>query len=168
MTKPPDETPFNWNDLETPLLMPDRIAYPPVARDVISEVPAAIRMRIEDQLAINVVAIKKAAVSAAKRPRIDYEYRVQRVPDTKVGEEYREYLKLYAKHRPEDGTIPHKHGTSPFGQITIRTGEVRAYRLLSSGIPVACDATEDGAFLGVRYSARPFEERSGARKLPGS
>lgn len=160
--------PFDWNTLDAPISMPNHVSPTDIKVNVLETVPEPIRVRAEASLAMNVVRVAKAAQSTAKRARVDYEYRVQPVPSVKVGDDFKAQLVKYAKYRPADKPVPHADAAAPKGQVTVRAGNTMYYRNQHDGIPEACDATADGAYLGVRYSVRPLEQRSDTHRLPGT
>jgi hypothetical protein len=160
--------PFSWGDMPAPVLMPTR---PPVtvhAVDVISEIPEPIRMRAESSLARNTLALAKSAGSQAKRPRIDYVWSVQQVASAEMGAEFVKLITRYCKYRPSGKPIPHADADSKPGQVTVRCGEVTQYRKAADGTLIACAPDADGAFTGVRYSVRPYEQRGTTARLPGT
>jgi hypothetical protein len=64
--------------------------------------------------------------------------------------------------------IPHAGSDSPRGQITVRVGLPVWFINGDDGIPVATAEGVEGAYLGVRFSARPREQRDGGTRLPGT
>lgn len=163
----PKELP-DWSALTAPVVMPNKQSPAGITVNVLESVPAPIRERAEASLTINVERVKAQANSKAKRPRIDYHWQLQPVPDTATGEQFAKLLGKYAKYRPSEGDIPHAGPTSPKGQVTARTGNVGSFRKTADDTYEACDATAEGAFLGLRFSVRPFEQRSDTRRAPGT
>jgi hypothetical protein len=159
---------FTWDQLAAPTVMPSKRVAASNAIDVLKEVPESIRVRAEVSLADNVKAVAKANASTAVRPRPDYEWRVQPVPTTEIGVKFRQEIARYAKYRPADKTIPHMALGSPVGQVTARTGEPSWYANDAAGIPQNAAQGDAGAYLGVRYSVRPFEDRKGTARAPGT
>ncbi len=159
---------YDWNTLAAPMAMPSRTTAPDIKVDVIATIPEVIRMRAEASLAANVLAVKATSGSIAKRPRIDYDWRVQPVTTIKQGEAFSAMLGHYAKYRPADKPVPHADANAPAGQVTARCGETSFYRDSGLGVLIACDKDPDGAFLGIRYSVRPLEIRKGTARLPGT
>lgn len=159
---------FDWGTLAAPHAMATKTSVGSIKVDVIKTVPEVIRQRAESSLTINVERVKAVANSNAKRPRIDYHWDLQPVPNKDTGEQFDKLLTKYAKYRPADVEIPHAGPNAPKGQVTARTGGVGTYRKTGDGEYIACDATADGAFMGVRYSVRPFEQRSTTARVPGS
>lgn len=148
--------------------MPTKVTITGIKANVLETVPDAIRLRAEQSLTVNAERVKAAANSTAKRSRIDYHWQLQAVPDSATGEQFVKLITKYARYRPADRDIPHAGATSPKGQVTARCGQVHHYRETDGGEFVFCDATADGAFWAVRYSVRPFEQRSASGRLPGT
>lgn len=159
---------FSWDNLDAPAVMPSKVSTPNVKVNVLESVPGQIRQRAELSLAVNTAKVAAATGADAKRKRVDYDWRVQPVPSMKIAAQFIEHLSSYAKYRPDDKLIEFADVTSPSGQVTARTGEPSWYRLSSAKVPEACAESDDGAYLGVRYSVRPLEIRGGARRLPGT
>jgi hypothetical protein len=93
---------------------------------------------------------------------------LQAFGDKDTGEKFVKMLTKYAKYRPSEGDIPHAGPTSPKGQVTVRTGDVRHYRKVADDEYVATEPATEGAFWGVRYSVRPLEQRGDTARLPGT
>jgi hypothetical protein len=148
--------------------MPDTNGKANAPVDVVAEIPEAIRMRAESSLAVNAMRKAVAAKSTAKRPRIDYDWRVQPVPDMDVAGKFAEAITRYAKYRPATASIPHADILAPKGQVTARCGDPMWYVNDSDGVASASAEGTPGAYLGVRYSVRPFEGRSNTARLPGT
>lgn len=163
----PAQPAFTWDDLAAPIPMPSKVIPIPRKVDAIAETPEPIRMRAELSLSLNVAAVADVAASAASRVRVNYVWRVQAVPSVKVAQDFIKALTRYAKYRPAADHIPFADPDSPKGQVTARTGDVTWYRQDAVGNTMAASESADGAFMGVRYSVRPFEARGGARRLPG-
>lgn len=160
--------PTQWDELAVPVAMPNKVAFLGVKADVLKTVPAAIRMRAEMSLTENVKAVDKTAGSNAERPRVNYVWYVQQVKSTDQGNDFIKLITKYAKYRPDKDGIEYAGTDSPKGQVTARCGDVTHYRLREDGITVACQPDQQGAFLAVRYSVRPFERRADTSALPGS
>lgn len=158
----------SWASLPEPVTMSTKSTFSGITVNVLETVPAPIRVRAEASLTINAERVKAKAKSEAKRARVDYHWSLQRVNDKEQGEQFVKLLTKYARYRPLEGTIPHAGPTSPKGQVTARTGDVRHFRKVADDEYIACEPTTDGAFLGVRYSVRPFEQRSDTARLPGT
>lgn len=159
---------FDWGTLAAPHAMANKTSPGSIKVDVIKTVPEGIRQRAESSLTINVERVKAVANSNAKRPRIDYHWDLQPVPDKDTGEQFVKLITKYAKYRPADTEIPHAGPNAPKGQVTARCGNVGSFRKDGGGDYVACDEKAEGAFTGVRYSVRPFEQRATTGRLPGS
>lgn len=159
---------FDWSTLAAPVVMATKTSFSGVKVNVLESVPAPIRERAEASLTINTERVKAKPKGNAKRARVDYHWSLQQVPDLATGEQFIKLLAKYAKYRPADGDIPHAGPTSPKGQVTARTGDTRHFRKVADDEYVACEATTAGAFLGLRYSVRPFEQRADAARLPGT
>lgn len=157
-----------WDELAAPVVMPNTMSSTNTPIDVLAIVPEPIRIRAEANLAVNTVRVGAQAGSQASRPRVDYHWEVQRVRDEAQGKAFAEFLVKYAKHRPDTKDIPHRDAKAPTGQVTARPQAPAFYRLLADGKPIATDEKADGAFLGVRYSVRPFEQGKGTKRLPGT
>lgn len=164
-TDPPQD---EWAALPAAVPMPAKKAAPPVRPNVLETVPDPIRERLEQSLALSCKAKAKAAASSAKRPRIDYDWQLQPVSDVDQGKRFIGHCAKYAKYRPTNTTIPHRQDGTPDGQITVRTGDPLFFIATDKGYDVAPDAKAEGAFLAVRFSARPFENRNDTARLPGS
>lgn len=160
---------FDWGTLDAPHAMATKQSTPGTIKvKVLETVPEPIRQRAEQSLTINTERVKAVANSTAKRPRIDYHWDLQPVPNTETGDKFIKLITKYAKYRPADQEIPHAGPASPKGQVTARCGNVGHYRKLNdAGEYVACDEKAEGAFMGVRYSVRPAEQRT-TKRLPGS
>jgi hypothetical protein len=160
---------FDWGTLDAPHAMATKQSTPGTIKvKVLETVPEPIRQRAEQSLTINTERVKAVANSTAKRPRIDYHWDLQPVPDTETGDKFVKLVTKYAKYRPADQEIPHAGPASPKGQVTARCGNVGHYRKVSDGEYVACADTAEGAFMGVRYSVRPHEQRTTTARLPGT
>ncbi len=163
------ETPQDeWATLAAPVAMPDRKPFQGITVKVVETVPEGIRMRAEASLSVNAAAVAAKAGSTANRKRVEYHWDVQPVASTEQGNRFINLLTKYSKYRPSDGDIPHCGDKSPKGQVTARTGEPTYYVTKDDGEVVDCASTDTGAYLGVRYSVRPFEQRKSTAHLPGS
>lgn len=157
-----------WAELPAPVAMANKQGPSSITANVLETVPDVIRQRAEASLAINTERVAKVQGSTAKRKRIDYHWDLQPVKDQAQGERFSQAITKYAKYRPSEGTIPHAATTSPRGQVTARCGNPGYFKQVAEGEYEACAATAEGAIMGIRYSVRPFEQRSDTRKLPGS
>lgn len=157
-----------WDALVAPLAMPNTLAATVAKKDVLATVPEPIRIRAEANLAINTKRVEAGATSQATRPRIDYHWDCQPVASVEQGAKFAAFLVEYAKYRPSTVDIPHRAEHSPKGQITARPQAPAYYVTSATGMPVAATKDTPQAYLGVRYSVRPFEQRNSARRLPGS
>lgn len=164
----PELVDMDWDTLPEPVAMPTRVVEVRISPKVLESVPEPIRKRAEMSLAINVARVAKKAGSTSSRKRVDYHWDVQRVATVEMGVKFKNMLVKYAKYRPADVDIPHRDENSPKGQITTRAGEPLYYVTKEDGTYVEAEKTAPGAYLGVRYSVRPFEARSDAARLPGS
>jgi hypothetical protein len=164
-----DTTPKSeWDELPPALEMPNTLGATVAKKDVLTTVPEPIRIRAEANLAINTQRVAAKDASNATRPRVDYYWDCQPVKDEDQGKRFSASLVDYAKYRPADVDIPHRAENSPKGQITARPQAPAFYVIGSTGKPVACLKDTPGAFLGVRYSVRPFEQGKGTNRLPGT
>lgn len=168
MAPNPKQPASEWDELPQPLAMPSTLAATVIKVDVLTTVPEPIRKRAEANLAINTARVAATANSTATRPRVDYHWDCQMVTDEDQGKRFGELLVKYAKYRPEDKTIPHIADGSPKGQITARPQAPAYYVNGTDGKPVAAAKDTPNAYLGVRYSVRPFEQRKGTARLPGT
>ncbi len=159
---------FDWSELAPSVAMPTKAAPSDIRVDVITTTPVPIMMRAEASLGLNTLAVKKAGTSSAKRKRIDYDWRVQPVASTEQGAKFAALLVRYAKYRPSDSVILYADTDSPKGQVTARCGETTWYRTTDDGIVIATTEGAEGAYLGIRYSVRPFEQRGSTARLPGT
>lgn len=159
---------FDWSELAAPVAMPNKPVTTPKKVDVLAEVPEPIRQRIEHSLMKTVARYAAKADSKAKRVRVDPYWSIQPVPDEERGAEFVKLATRYAKYRPADKEVPHADPESPKGQITVRCGAVTRYRQTDSGPVASPDAKPEESFLGVRFSARPFEGRKDTAKTPGA
>lgn len=159
---------FDWAALAAPVAMPNKLNPGAIKVDVLATVPEPIRQRVEVSLAINAERVAAKATSTATRPRVDYHWECQPVTDEAMGAEFAKLATKYAKYRPSDKDIPHAGPKSPKGQITVRCGNPGHFVKGEDGVPVACSESTEGAFYGVRYSARPFEQRQDAARVPGT
>ena len=157
-----------WATLAPPVRMPDRKVDLSARINVIEDVPEPIRQRAEASLAINTERVKAAGKSTAMRPRVDYDWLVQPVADIDMAQAFARLLTRYAKYRPSDKPIPHEGPSVLRGQVTARVSDATYYRTNDTGQTVACGQVSEGAYLGVRYSVRPFEQRGSAARLPGT
>lgn len=157
-----------WDELEPAVAMPNTVSVGNIKVNVLESVPEAIRSRAEASLAVNTKAVADKAGSAAKRARVNYHWSVQKVVSKEQGERFDKALSKYGKYRPATGDIPHKAEQSPMGQVTVRTGVVCHYKLNDKNVPVVCGEKDEGAYLGLRYSVRPLEQRGDANRLPGT
>lgn len=157
-----------WSDLAAPITMPSKLTATNVSVNVLQTIPFTIRARAEYSLTANVKAVADAAGSNAKRPRVNYHWEVQPVPSENIGNDFIALITRYAKNRPDQDGIEYAHPDSPRGQVTARTGNPAFYVIGTDGILVAATKDTDGAFLGVRYSVRPFQRRADIARLPGT
>lgn len=159
---------FTWDALAAPVAMPVKAGVPNITVKVLESVAEVIRKRAEDSLAINTKQVAAKAGSTASRNRVNYRWDVQPVPTVEIGAKFVKEITKYAKYRPDHRDIPHAAEGVAAGQVTARCGEPTYFVTGDDGIPVAADQTAEGAFLGVRYSVRPFEKRETAARLPGT
>lgn len=159
---------FDWNALAAPVAMATRTVPSSATVNVLESVPEPIRLRAETSLSINVERAKAVARSTAKRPRIDYHWELQQVPDEETGNLFARLIARYARYRPSEGVIPGAAANLPNGQVTARCGAVGWYVKAADGQVTPSGPVNDQAFLGVRYSVRPFERRSTTARLPGT
>ena len=159
---------FDWGTLAAPVPMPERKPFQGVKVFVVNTVPEPIRVRAELSLAVNQKKVADKTDSSASRKRVDYHWDVQPVATSRMGEKFSQLIVKYSKYRPSDAPIPHAHPDSPKGQVTARVGTPMHYVNTGDTEPQACDATTEGAYLGVRYSVRPFERRNSTARLPGT
>lgn len=164
-TKP---EPSEWDELEPAVSMPNKVSVGNIKVDVLTSVPEAIRSRAEASLALNAKAVADKSGSNAKRARVNYRWDVQKLASKEQGERFDKAITKYGKYRPATGDIPHRAEHSPMGQITVRTGVVCHYKLDAKGIPTVCNEKDEGAYLGIRYSVRPLEQRGDTNRLPGT
>lgn len=158
----------DWDTLPEPVAMPAKVTQDDIKVNVVKSVPAPIRMRAEASLAINAEKVAKKSGSTSARKRVDYDWRVQRVASEKMGADFKRLVVKYAKYRPSEGDIPFKAENSPLGQVTARAGAPTWFVLNDDGTYTEASQTDDGAFLGVRYSVRPFEARGDTSRVPGT
>lgn len=159
---------FDWTEMVAPIASATKSSVIGRKVDVLAEVPEPIRQRIEVSLMKTVARIAAKKGSTAKRVRIEPYWTIQPVASQEMGDEFAKLATKYGKYRPAEGDIPHADADSPKGQITVRCGKVTRYRQTDDG-PVADEnADADGSFLGVRFSARPFEARKDTAKVPGT
>lgn len=163
--KPPAS---EWDELVAPLAMPNTLAATVAKKDVLATIPEPVRMRAEQNLAINTTRVAATSTSEASRPRVDYHWDCQPVKDEDQGKRFAAMLVEYAKYRPEAVDIPHRAEHSPRGQITARAQAPAFYVTNAAGQPVAASKDTPKAYLGVRYSVRPFEQAKGTKRLPGT
>jgi hypothetical protein len=167
--KPPPDAPADpWAALSAPLAMPTKAPFSGVKVNVLETVPEPIRMRAEASLAINAARVAKKADSTAKRSRVDYHWDVQPFALEATAATFIKLITKYAKYRPSDVAIPHASPDSPKGQVTARCGAIGHYIKGEDGTATATDPATPGAFIGVRYSVRPFEQRSDSQRVPGT
>ena len=167
----PDTTPepaIDWGTLAS--VIPLAADTTPAGRtiNVIAEIPEPIRQRAELSLAENT---RRVAVHAAKigtRARVNYRWDLQQVATVKMGEKFAAALVRYSKYRPANVAIPHREAGTPDGQVTARCGAPAWFKLSTAGEAVPCSNNDEGAFLGVRYSVMPFEQRKATARLPGT
>lgn len=167
-TPAPELVDMDWSTLPAPVAMPTREAPDRISPKVLESVPEPIRMRAEASLAINTTMVAKKAGSTSDRKRVNYHWEVQRVASEAMGVKFKAMLVKYAKYRPADVEIPHRADHSPVGQVTTRACEPTFYVTKEDGTYAEADKSAPGAYLGVRYSVRPFEARSDAARVPGS
>ena len=159
-TDAPVEPDFSWDNLAAPVVLPKPKQKVQYSGDVIAAVPATIRERVEKLLAVNVARVAATSSSTAARPRVDYEWYLQPVPDKERAESFSKLVAKYCRNRPSTDTIPFRHESSPLGPITVRFAETGYYKTLDDGDVAPCASTADKAMLCVRYSARQFQARS--------
>jgi len=159
---------FDWAELAAPMAAPSKTATVDRKVDAIAETPEPIRQRVEVSLMKTVARIKAKANSSAKRVRVEPYWTVQPLASEAQGEAFIKAATRYAKYRPTTGDIPHRDTDAPMGQITVRFGKVGHYTKSETGEATPAEATADGAFLGVRYSARAFEGRGDSTRVPGT
>lgn len=159
---------MDWDTLPEPVAMPTRTVEVRISPKVLESVPEPIRKRAEASLTINAALVEKKAGSTSARKRVNYHWDVQRVATPEMGVKFKNMLVKYAKYRPADLDIPHRDEKSPKGQITARAGEPTYYVTKEDGTYAEADKSAAGAYLGVRYSVRPFEARSDAARVPGT
>lgn len=157
-----------WDELPEPVAMPNKQSTGDIKVNVLETVPEPIRVRAEASLAINVKRVAAKASSTAKRARIDYHWDVQPIKDAEQGARFGKLITKYAKYRPSDKDIPHMADGAPKGQVTARTGDPGYFVKGADGVPVAAAQGDEGAFYGMRYSVRPFEQRGDSARLPGT
>lgn len=157
-----------WDELEPAVAMPNTVSVGNIKVNVLESVSDAIRSRAEASLAANAKAVADKADSTAKRPRVNYHWAVQKLASKEQGERFGKALSRYGKYRPATGDIPHRAEHSPMGQVTVRTGVICHYKLNDEGVPAVCGEKDEGAYLGLRYSVRPLEQRGDANRLPGT
>lgn len=155
---------FNWDTLKAPIVAPSAVKATPTPSDVIASTPEGIRKAVEKLLAVNILRETAAAKSTAQRPRIDYVWNLQEVPDKDTAEQFIKKVRRYCKGRPMSHTIPHKEVVSPAGEITARFSGTQHYRPTDDGAVEECEATDPKAMLCVRYSVRKFQARSDSKK----
>lgn len=159
---------FDWSALATPVTMANKATPSAIKVNVIETVPDAIRQRAESSLTINTERVKATKGSNAKRARVDYHWELQAVTDAAMGEQFVKLITKYAKYRPADADVPHAGPNSPKGQVTARCGTPGHYRKTEDGEYLNTTKDTAGAFYGVRYSVRPFEQRGDKARLPGT
>jgi len=159
---------MDWDTLPEPVAMPTRVVEVRISPKVLESVPEPIRKRAETSLAINAELVAKKEGSTSARKRVNYRWDVQRVATTEMGVKFKNMLVKYAKYRPADVDIPHRADNSPKGQVTARAGAPTYYVTNEDGTYAEANESAPGAYLGVRYSVRPFEARSDAARAPGS
>lgn len=171
---PEDETALatppamDWSAMTAPVAMPTKQAFPGVRANVLKTVPEPIRQRAEQSLTVNTERVAKRATSTAKRARVNYHWDLQAVTSIDMGAAFIKLVTRYAKYRPAGATIPHAGPNSPPGQVTVRCGDPSYYRKTEADSYAMCDKGDEGAFIAVRYSVRPFEKRRDAARAPGT
>lgn len=158
---------MDWDTLPEPVAMPTRVVEVRISPKVLESVPEPIRKRAEQSLTVNAALVAKKSGSTSARKRVNYHWDVQRVASTEMGVKFKNMLVKYAKYRPADVDIPHRDENSPKGQITARAGEPGYYVTNEDGTFSESNQSAPGAYLGVRYSVRPFEARKDTAALPG-
>lgn len=167
----PAETPaeFSWELLKPAVPMPLKQSTPGTIKvNVLESVHEHIRERAESSLTINTARVAAKSTSSASRARVNYHWDVQEVPDTVWGQKFGKALEKYAKYRPAEGDIPHMGDGVAKGQVTVRHGDPTWFITPEDGPPEPVSEGTEGAYLGVRYSVRPLEQRSQANRLPGT
>lgn len=164
-----DATPVDeWDALPEPKVMENKTVATGSRANVLVTIPAPIRKRAEQSLTENSKRKAAAAASNATRLRVDYHWQIQPVTSIEQGKRFADALTKYAKYRPENLPIEFIGPDSPLGQITARCGDVSWYFTHEDGETTTSDASTQGAYLGVRYSVRPFEARNTAARVPGA
>jgi len=159
---------FDWGTLDSPVAMPDKKVGTDIKANVLETVPEPIRQRCEASLAINTARVAAKPAKEGKRPRVNYHWDVQPLPNQKIADDFIKAITKYAKYRPLLADIPFASPDVARGQVTARCGEPSWFVKDGDGTPEASEQGKDGAFYGVRYSVRPFEQRSSAARLPGT
>lgn len=159
---------MDWDTLPEPVAAPVRVVDVRISPKVLESVPEPIRKRAEANLAVNTALVAKKSGSTSARKRIPYDWQVQRVASEQMGVKFKNMLVKYAKYRPADAEIPHAGENSPKGQVTARAGEPTYFVNNEDGTYEQAEKDAPGAYLGVRYSVRPFEARSDSARVPGS
>jgi hypothetical protein len=159
---------MDWDTLPEPVVMPTRTVVVTIRPKVIETVPEPIRKRAEASLSVNTAMVARRAGSTSARKRVPYHWDVQRVATEAMGVKFVNLLTKYGKYRPADTEVPFADVASPKGQVTARCGKPGYYVTQEDGTYSEADQNATGAYLGVRYSVRPFEARSQAATLPGS
>lgn len=159
---------FTWDDLRPPVLSPLTAVNSSIKATILDTTPEPIRQRAERSLFENALRVTAASSSSSARPRVDYRWDVQPVPTTEKGAEFAKLIIRYAKYRPENANIPFAAPGVLMGQVTARCGNPSWFRTDDKGVATHALSHEDGAFLGVRYSVRPFEARKDTKRLPGT
>ncbi|SRR5216683_2358838 len=165
LTEPPAD---EWAALSPPVAVPDRAPFQGISVNVVETIPVTIRQRAENSLTANAARVKAKAGATTARKRVDYRWDVQPVATVEQGIKFTALLVKYAKYRPADKVVPFIGDKSPKGQVTARKGEPIYYVTKPDGTVEDCTPDTEGAFLGVRYSVRPFEQRSTTARLPGT
>lgn len=159
------EAPFNWDEL-----IPDVAAPAPTsqvgANFKVEDVPAPLRQRIEQSLALSVTKIEEAIKAGTKRESVPPQWRLQAMPNQAMADEAVKLMRKYGQRRPEKD-IPFYAPGTPVGQITVRVAPV----LYGTDEQVAADAKRDAKNrtgvrkapkdvkpgLYLRYAAKPLE-----------
>lgn len=159
---------FDWSALDAPIVMPSKTVATAITANVLETVPEQIRSRAEASLTHNAAAKAAKATSTAKRARVIYHWDFQPVKDEKMAAAFDRLITKYAKYRPDIDNVPFADAKSPRGQVTARTGNPGWFARTAEGEFTPCKSDSEGAMYGLRYSVRPFEQRSDTSRLPGT
>lgn len=159
---------IDWTKLDEPIDHPNTTSVGDIKVDVIASVPEPIRKRAEECLGINTKRVAAKAGSQGKRPRVDYAWFIQPLASAGMGEQFSKLITKYAKFRPNAIPIPFAADGVMAGQVTARCGNVGYFVKGEDDKYTACDKGTKGAFLGMRYSVRPREQRKDTARVPGT